>query len=162
MSLQKELGFVNPMANRGHEALLNIVLTGTLLTKEADRLLRPLGLTDAQFNVLMLLKYQSRGGQMNQTHLGGMLLVNRSNVTGLIDRMEKAGWVERGADAGDRRVNMLRLTAAGRRIVERGEKAYFRWIERLSGASSEDEQSRLCRLLEQVRLRLRGEEKGGR
>ena len=90
MSLQDELGLENSIKNRAHEALLNVVLTGTLLVKEGDRVLRPFGLTDAQFNVLMLLKYQSDHGEMNQTSLGNMLLVNRSNVTGLIDRLEQA------------------------------------------------------------------------
>ena len=85
MSLQKELGLPNPLEAPGHEAVLNIVLTGELLAKEGDRLLRPFGLTDSQFNVLMLLKYQVKGGGINQTRLGQMLLVNRSNVTGLVD-----------------------------------------------------------------------------
>ncbi|MCX7019480.1 MAG: MarR family transcriptional regulator [Candidatus Sumerlaeota bacterium] len=45
-----------------------------------------------------------------------------SNVTGLIDRMEKAGWVERAADTADRRVKRLRLTADGRRLIQRAEE----------------------------------------
>ena len=88
MSLKNELGLPNPFSHKEHEAMLNIVVTGTLLTKEGEKILRPYGLTDAQFNILMLLKYQSPDGKINQTILGKMLLVNRSNITGLIDRME--------------------------------------------------------------------------
>ena len=90
MSLQNELGFINPIETRAHEALMNVVLTSALLVKQGHRLMRPFGLTDAQFNVLMLLKYQSDNGELNQTDLGNMLVVNRSNVTGLVDRLEQA------------------------------------------------------------------------
>ena len=156
MSLQDELGLPNPFDNRAHEALLNVVLTGTLLAKEGDRILRPFGLTDAQFNVLMLLKYQSDGGEMNQTILGNMLLVNRSNVTGLIDRLEQAGWVKRTADASDRRVNRVQLTRSGQRVLERAEKAYTARVKETMAMLSSNEHGHLCTMLESVRKRLRG------
>ena len=60
MSLKNELGLQKPFSHRAHEAIFNIVVTGTLLTKDGEKLLRPCGLTDAQFNVLMLLKYQPK------------------------------------------------------------------------------------------------------
>ena len=160
MSLEHELGLPNPLKNRPQEALLNVVLTGTLLAKEGDRLLRPLGLTDAQLNILMLLKYQSDGGKLNQTRLGRMLLVNRANVTGLVDRMEQAGWVERTPDAEDRRVKQVRLTAAGRRVLERAGKVYFARVEEVMGVLSSNEHRALCRMLERVRDHLRGAQGG--
>ena len=56
-----------------------------------------------------------------------------SNVTGLIDRVERRGLVERVADPGDRRVKLLSLTAAGRRVRdeihrELTEVAVLRWL----------------------------------
>ena len=156
MSIQEELGFTNPITHSGHETILNIVLTGSMLAKESDRLLRPLGLTDAQFNILMLLRFQAKGGAINQTCIGGMLLVNRSNVTGLVDRIEKAGWVERVPDPKDRRVNMVRLTTDGKRLVDRAEKAYFKRVEELMGSISKKERQQLCLILERLRNRLRG------
>jgi DNA-binding MarR family transcriptional regulator len=155
MSIQQELGLLRPIEIPGHEALINTVLTGSMMTKEGDRLLRPLGLTDAQFNILMLLKYQSESGRINQTQLGQMLLVNRSNVTGLVDRMEQAGWVERTAESGDRRVKMVQLTPSGRKLLERAEKAYYLRVDEIMGGLSANEVRQLCRLLERIRLQLK-------
>ena len=76
MSLCEEIGLSKPIKHKGHATLLNIVVTATLLVKEAQQVLRPVGLTDAQFNVLMMLKTQSESGKLNQTDLGNMLLVN--------------------------------------------------------------------------------------
>ena len=56
---------------------------------------------------------------MSQRELSDLLVVDRSNVTGLLDRMEKAGWVRRDDNPGDRRVYRVSLTAAGRKLWER-------------------------------------------
>lgn len=151
MGLQDELGFPNAISSIHHEAALGIVHTGQILAKEGDRILRPIGLTDTQFNVLMLLKYQTADGQINQTQLGRMMLVNRSNVTGLVDRMEQAGWVERVDMKGDRRVKMVAITKKGNQVVEKAEKLYFEAVENIFGKLSEAELKRLCRSLERLR-----------
>ncbi|MDP8244426.1 MAG: MarR family transcriptional regulator [Candidatus Hinthialibacter antarcticus] len=151
MSLKEELRFSHPIKGRAHEAVLNIIYTGKLLDKEAYRILRPHGLTDSQFNVMMLLKYQTEYGESDQTRLGDMLLVNRSNMTGLVDRMEQAGWVERVADANDRRVNRVRLTKAGNALLETAEVVYNESIEKIMQQISDEDAKRICRLLERVR-----------
>jgi DNA-binding MarR family transcriptional regulator len=155
MSLEHDLGLPNPIAHDGHAAILSIVLTAAMLSKEGDRLLRPCGVTDSQFNVLMLLKYQTPDGEINQTKLGRMLLVNRSNVTGLIDRMEQAGWVRRQADPVDRRVKMVMLTDAGRQALIQAEKLYFERLDWLLSEMSESSLQQLCRALERLRQRMR-------
>ena len=155
MGLQKELGLKNPFMHKGHETVLNIVLTGTLLAKEGNRVLQPFSLTDAQFNVLMLLKYQTSGGRINQTNLGNMMLVNRSNITGLIDRMEKSGLVRRISDPEDRRVNHVEITDKGSRILARANKVYYTRLEEIMSVLPKKEFNLLCRTLENVRQQLR-------
>ncbi len=89
---------------RAHNALL----------RASRRLFRPHGLSEAQFNVLHVL--QDSAEPLTQRELSEILLVDRSNVTGLIDRMEQAGWVRRSPVPGDRRAYRLLLTPAGRRL----------------------------------------------
>ena len=155
MALRDELGFPNPVQHPPHETLLGLVVTAGLLTKEGDRVLRPLVLTDSQFNVLALLRYQSDGGSLDQSALGRMLVVNRSNVTGLVDRMERAGWVEREADRDDRRVKRVRLTPEGRRLLDRADRLYIQRVHEVMGALSARELEQLGRTLEKVRSALR-------
>ncbi|MEA2063376.1 MAG: MarR family transcriptional regulator [Gemmatimonadota bacterium] len=154
MSLRNELGYKKPFKHRVEETLLSIIHTGTLLSKEGDRLLRPFGLTDAQFNVLVLLKYHSVDGRINQTSLGKMLLVNRSNITGLVDRMEKAGLVRRISDPQDRRVNYVTMTDAGGRVLEKAHQAYLSRIEEVMSNLSAQDQETLSGILEKVRGQL--------
>ena len=50
------------------------------------------------------------------SRLAGTLSCDASNVTGLIDRLESRGLVERRASATDRRVKALQLTSAGKKV----------------------------------------------
>ena len=156
MSLYQELSYKSPFKFQVEETLLSIIHTGNLLSKDGQRVLRPFGLTDAQFNVLMLLEHHCDEGRLSQTKLGKMLLVNRSNVTGLVDRMEKAGLVRRVADCEDRRVNQLEMTEAGRRVLEKAYKKYFSRIEEVMSTLSGKEQHNLSQMLGKVRRQLRG------
>jgi DNA-binding MarR family transcriptional regulator len=90
MTLESELTLLKPIKLLPHRSLLNIYYTASCLKKRADEFFRQFGLTDVQFNVLILLAYHSgpKGG-LSQAQLSDMMLVNRANVTSLIDRMRK-------------------------------------------------------------------------
>ena len=78
-----------------------------------DRRVRDMGLTRAQW--LVLTRVYRRPG-VSQTELADMLEIDRASAGRMIDRMERAGWVERRADDVDRRINRLFLTAVARRV----------------------------------------------
>ncbi len=110
--------------------LINHVLgaAGELL-RESHRFFRPLGLTEVQFNVLNVLAHAEEG--MSQRELSDILVVDRSNITTLLDRMEKAGWVKRTDHPTDRRVYCVTLTAAGRKLHSRTHPLYLQAIENI-------------------------------
>ena len=60
----------------------------------------------------------ARIGEVSMSSYGNELGVPRSTITNLVDRLERAGLVERAASSRDRRVTLVRLAAAGRRAVE--------------------------------------------
>lgn len=158
MALREELGFPNPIESRPHEAILNVLMTGTSIVKEADKILKPFGLTVTQLNVLMILKYQTPAEGVSQTQLGEMLLVNRSNVTGLVDRMEKAGLVVRRDDPDDRRTKFVRVTSKGAETLLKAEGKYFETMEHITRDFKEKEVDRLCEQMAKIRSRLKERE----
>jgi DNA-binding MarR family transcriptional regulator len=103
----------------------------------------------------MLLRYQTADGSADQTALGRMLVVNRSNVTGLVDRMERDGLVARAGDPEDRRVRRVRMTTAGARLLERAERGYSARTREVVAGLTPAKLATLCRLLETVRTALR-------
>src|SRR5690606_33107009 len=127
----------NPIQDPVHEVTLALVLTAQALQKEVARLLRPFDLTDAQFNVLMLLSFQAPDGWLSQATLGDMLLVSRPNVTGLIDRLEQRGLVERNDDPDDRRVKRIRMTTQGKKLSQKAGEIYFKRLHEIMDQFSE-------------------------
>ena len=72
-----------------------------------------LELSPAQCHVLHLIE---PGHPVPMGELAGALSCDASNVTGLVDRLEARGLVARQASPADRRVKVLTLTPAGRRV----------------------------------------------
>lgn len=79
----------------------------------SERVLR-LGISMAQLHILYTLK---RNGEMPMSRLAEVLNVSLSNATGLIDRIEERGFVERTRVPEDRRIVLIRVTDAGERVL---------------------------------------------
>jgi len=151
MSLKEELGLKKPFTLQSHEALLNIYYTAAAIKKNITDFLKQFGLTDVQFNVIMLLHYQSEnGGGLSQAQLSKMMLVNRANITSLIDRMEKGELVTRNS-SDDRRYNIIKMTEKGKKLFGKVEPLYGKLVVEKMSAIKKSEQKQLIAILEKVR-----------
>jgi DNA-binding MarR family transcriptional regulator len=154
MPLKEELKLKKGFEMAEHEALLNIYYTTTSLKKRADVFFKTFGLTDVQFNVMMLLTYQGGPDGLSQAQLSDMMLVNRANITTLIDRMEKAQFVIRTNDSTDRRTNIIKLTAKGKKMFEKAEPFYVEQVKQAMTGVNQIEQKKLIAVLEKVRANI--------
>jgi DNA-binding MarR family transcriptional regulator len=111
-----------------------VMATADVFLRESQRLFRPHGLTAAQYNVLNILAASPEG--ISQRELGDRLVVDRSNVTGLLDRLEKSGWVRRTDDPVDRRVYRVVLTPAGRTLWGKITPLYLDVVEQITRSLS--------------------------
>jgi len=117
-----------------------------------DQLLEPFGLTAVQFALLQRL-FQADG--MVQADLGRRMAIEPATLTGIVQRLERDGWVRRDCDPENRRLQRVWLTEkaraampALRRVQARRRRIIF------SGLSPED-LARLEELLERVEANLR-------
>jgi MarR family 2-MHQ and catechol resistance regulon transcriptional repressor len=129
------------------EAVMNTIRTADALFDRIGRLLRPLNVSAAGGLVLGILRDH---GQMPPSELGERLIVTRATVTGLLDSLERHGFVRRSANPADRRSLLVEITPSGlavltdvRTIIHRNEKAW------MSGFSDQDLQ-RYISLLHQI------------
>ncbi|MBI1842137.1 MAG: MarR family transcriptional regulator [Verrucomicrobia bacterium] len=86
-------------------------------------------LSPSQFNLMKLL-YDSPDG-LTQSEVGRQLIMHRSNVTGLTDRLEARRIVTREDQAGDRRVYRLTLTQEGNELMRSVLPRYYYVAEEL-------------------------------
>ncbi len=89
------------------------VTIGAMKCAMSERLVR-LGISMAQLNIMYTLQ---RNGVMTMSHLADVLGVSLSNATGLVDRIEERGFIERSRVPEDRRVVLVRVTEAGTRMI---------------------------------------------
>ena len=97
------------------EAVMNTIRTADLLFGRIGRLLRPLGVSAAGGLVAGMLRDR---GPMTPSELGERLIVTRATVTGVVDSLERRGYVSRRPIESDRRSVMIELTDAGVQVVQ--------------------------------------------
>lgn len=99
-----------------YEALLQLLRTAEDLWNASRVFFARWELSPSQFNVLNLLRDRPDG--LSQADFSRLLVMHRSNATGLVDRLELRGLVRRTNDPADRRAYRVQLTPAGRRLIE--------------------------------------------
>lgn len=113
-------------------AWLRLLTCANMIEADVRRRLRAeFGITLPRFDLMAQLDRASGGLTMGE--LSRRLMVSGGNVTGLIDRLVTEGLVERRPAPGDRRSQLVRLTAAGKRAFDAMTPAHARWIDELMG-----------------------------
>lgn len=99
----------------------SIIHAQQVVTTTIERALRPLDLTFARYEILMLLSF-SRSGALPITKVGERLLVHPTGITKLVDKLEAQGLVRREPNPNDRRGVLVRVSPEGRRAGARASK----------------------------------------
>lgn len=115
-----------------YEALLQVLRTSEAVWNASRVFFDQWDLSPSQFNVLNALDGNKEG--MTQIELSRALIMHRSNVTGLIDRLEKRGLVERRDNPGDRRAYRVVLTTSGAKLLRKILPAYYAIAEAIWGS----------------------------
>ena len=87
-----------------------------IVLSRVDTVLRPLDLTFARYELLMVLLF-SRAGSLPLNKLGNRLQVHPTSVTSAVDRLETQGLVRRRPHATDRRTTLAEITDEGRSLA---------------------------------------------
>jgi MarR family transcriptional regulator, transcriptional regulator for hemolysin len=124
---------------------------GRLMRTVFDRRVRRIGLTRAQW--LVLTRLHRRPGA-SQSELAEMLEVEKATAGRMIDRLERNGWVERRADATDRRINRLYLTAEAERVQATLWRISEQTVDDALASLEADERTHLTSYMTRVKSRL--------
>lgn len=123
-----------------HEsAVYGLAYAYALIEKRISDYLCSFDLTPAKFNALMVIKHKGKESGLSQIEIGRDLIVTASNMTRLLDRLYKKGLIERSAQAGDRRVNLIKISKNGSMILDRAWPGYCRRIKELAQLLNQEE-----------------------
>ena len=140
-----------PFESLQQEVFLEVLRTGTAMIQDLVDVLKPFDLTQPQYNVLRILRGAGPAG-LPSGEVGDRMVASREpDVTRLLVRMEKRGWVRRTRRADNRRVVTARITEKGLRLVnaldEPVRQMHGRQLHHMSGR----ELNTLASLLERAR-----------
>jgi DNA-binding MarR family transcriptional regulator len=114
------------VANRLRPVLLQLV-------RELRREVHPLGITGGQVSLLVQIKRKPGIGVRG---LAALERVSPAAISGAVDRLQRAGLIQRRTDAADRRRQGLTVSPAGERVLRAVKRRRTAWLasklERLS------------------------------
>jgi DNA-binding MarR family transcriptional regulator len=128
------------------------------LSDAAERVMRdhmnPLfadaGLQPGEFDVLATLRRSGKPYMLSPTQLYEALMISSGGMTARLDRLERAGFIERQPDPGDRRGKLIALTAAGKRVIDETLSRHVANEQRILASLTQAEQERLNTLLKKL------------
>ena len=90
------------------------------VSDELARQLEDLGINLGEFDVLATLRRHGRGAKLTPKEIAAATFVTPSGLTNRLARLEKMGFIDRQVDPRDGRGALIKITAAGKRVADRG------------------------------------------
>jgi len=148
--LRREIKQTKPFASVEEEALLGLQRTADVLERGMSEVLKPAGLSTAQYNVLRILRGAGDTG-LACGEIGERMIHRDPDTTRLLDRLEARGLITRERDRRDRRVIVTRITAEGLASLKRLDAAVADYPRRRLGHVGVERLRALVRVLDQIR-----------
>lgn len=133
-----------------------------LVLDALDEDLSPYGITESKLDLLLLLDLHRASKGLTPSAIAERLGIKRASVTGLLDWVEKRGWIARIHDQTDRRMLRVDITEAGRELVAQVLPAFWSSCAALVDDVSREEQHLLEGLLAKMQRRMKARFGNGR
>jgi DNA-binding MarR family transcriptional regulator len=133
---------------------MHLVRAGEEVMKVINTHFAAHNITQGRFLVMMLLLEKTGDCPRPTTpaELADLASVSRATITGLLDTLERDGFVRRQPDPTDRRQMSVNLTAKGKTFMHDILPEHFRLLTRMMSNLSDNEQKTLSRLLTKVSM----------
>ena len=128
---------------------------GTRMATGFDQHFAELGITQAQFRILLAVWEQGGAEGIAPSVLANHLLIERGTISILSNRMVELGWLKREPGE-NRRTYRLRLTSAGRQLLDKVIPLAIELADRTLSGISPDQLREMRANLELMEASLRG------
>lgn len=132
-----------------NHVFVSVLRAADKLGQDAEALMKSFGLTGAQYNVLRIL----RGGEtcgLACKEIGDRMISHDPDMTRLLDRLEKRGWITRERQKEDRRVVKTKITAEGLSLLKKMDEPVENLHKEQFRRVPAKQLRQLCELLEEI------------
>jgi DNA-binding MarR family transcriptional regulator len=148
--IQEELKQTKPFQSVAQEAFLTLQRTADVIARRSTQFLKQWEVSGTQYNVLRILRGAGPGG-LRCGEIGERMVTHDPDITRLLDRMEKAGWIERARDTADRRVVLTRISKKGLDLLKQIDKPIEEETKVMGSHISEKRLRELINILDELR-----------
>ena len=149
-AVQREIGQARPFRSLNQEATIALLRTASVVTRAFARVVEPAGLSFAQYNALRIIRGAGLGG-IPTLAVRDRMIEEGTTVTRLLDKLEKARLIRRERSLPDRRQVICHVTAAGKQLLGRLDRAVDALDEEAVGFLPAARVETLIELLDAIR-----------
>ncbi|RKX94209.1 MAG: MarR family transcriptional regulator [Spirochaetes bacterium] len=136
--------------NEYHKGLINLMYTVKQVSYQFLQILKNHSITEPQYNILRVLRGAKPLHQVSINYLKERMLDKRSDVSRIIDRLLKKGYIRRKENIKDRRQKDISITAKGLNLLNEMYGSELKSDELLNNLTV-DETRELNKLLDKIR-----------
>jgi DNA-binding MarR family transcriptional regulator len=152
-SLATALKQNRPFVSLEQEAYLSILRTASELSYAVDQFFRPFEITPSQYNVLRILRGAGTDG-LCRNEISERMVTATPDMSRLLDRIERAGWVTRVRAEDDRRQVSTYITKSGMELLERLETPTRDFVTRLFSGTAVSDLKTVLKVNDRIRTKL--------
>jgi DNA-binding MarR family transcriptional regulator len=152
-SLAAALKQNRPFVSLEQEVYLSILRTASELSHAVDQFFRPFNITPLQYNVLRILRGAGTDG-LCRNEISERMVTATPDMSRLLDRMERAGWVTRERAADDRRQVSTYITKSGIELLTKLETPTRDFVARLFAGAPVIDLKTVLKVNDQIRTTL--------
>ena len=149
-NIQAELKQTKPFKSVAEETFLTLQKTADVIERRYEQFLKRWEVSGTQYNVLRILRGAGTEGHRCGA-IAERMVTHDPDITRLLDRMEKAGWIERARDTKDRRVVITRISRKGLDLLKQIDKPLEEFTRSISQHVGEKQLRELADLLNELR-----------
>jgi DNA-binding MarR family transcriptional regulator len=152
-SLATALKQTRPFVSLEQEVYLSLLRTTSELSHAVDQFFRPFGITSSQYNVLRILRGAGADG-LCRNEISERMVTATPDVSRLLDRMQKAGWVTRERAEDDRRQVSTYITKSGMELLAKLETPTNDFVMRLFAGAAVSDLKIVLKVNDRIRTKL--------
>ncbi len=132
--MDKEIEFYYQGDDEYSKVIYSLSILWNKISMSLDSVLSKANLNISKFNILMIIKHIGKDNGIQQNEISKRLLVTPSNITKMLDKLEKDSLITRNVQKDDKRIKLIKITKSASKLLDDIWPSYINEIKNLTSS----------------------------